>query len=385
MALAVMVFFVILILGVAFCLAESRAIRSKEGLNGNNPKKAGIADAMVFCGAVLYSFFHVAMDFSLYLDYEFPAAAMEKSLLTLTETLLLVVLVTVPALIFGYVVYRCRDRVVKFALAVAFLLADFVMILFGLGGVFSHSPELIKEALFPIQGMPETSADIARGAAYIISHVFTLGMILYTLYDILGLFFSRLRGKRGAAALACMLVLTMCGLWAAGTVKQRADKKKYAEYSVLRAVVQEENGRGKTAYYGIASDKTYGAIESFNPANGMIYSTRYTGTSFEKNKLADVQVVDSKGVPAEKTQEMDHILELGEENKHSILDRWLIYTDGFWFLQVMLNVNLWTPYELYWYNPASDKLVEMTTFDGKEVVGLEVADRAYFERMMVSH
>ena len=48
MALAVMVFFAILILGVAFCLAVSRAIRSKEGLNGNNPKKAGITDAMVF-------------------------------------------------------------------------------------------------------------------------------------------------------------------------------------------------------------------------------------------------------------------------------------------------------------------------------------------------
>ena len=182
-----------------------------------------------------------------------------------------------------------------------------------------------------------------------------------------------------------MLVLTMCGLWSAGTVKLRADKKKYAEYSVLRAVVQEENGRGKTAYYGIASDKTYGAIEPFNPSKSIIYSTRHTGTFHEKNESAEIQVLDGKGVPAEKTQEMDHILELGEENKHSILDRWLIYTDGLWFLQVMLNVNLWTPYELYWYNPASDKLVEMTTFDGKEVVGLEVTDRAYFESMMVRH
>ena len=61
---------------------------------------------------------------------------------------------------------------------------------------------------------------------------------------------------------------------------------------------------------------------------------------------------------------------------------WLIRADDLWFLQVMLNVNLWTPYELYWYNPVSDRLVEMTTFDGKEVVGLEIADKAYFERMM---
>ena len=60
---------------------------------------------------------------------------------------------------------------------------------------------------------------------------------------------------------------------------------------------------------------------------------------------------------------------------------WLIRADDLWFLQIMLNVNLWTPYELYWYNPVSDRLVEMTTFDGKEVVGLEIADKTLFDRM----
>ena len=370
-------FFGILILGVVLCLAAARAIRSKERLVG--------MDGVAVCASVAYGFFHAMMDFGAFMEYEMPDAEMSGAALTLSNAVFLSILAIVPALIFGYVVYRCRDRVVKFAIAVILLLADFVLILFGFGGIYSHSLASIREAVFPFHGIPVATDGIARGAAYILSHLFTFGTILYVLWDLIGLFFSRWRGKRGAAVLAGALVLAVCGLWTAGAVKLRADKKKYAEHSVLRAVVQEENGRGKTEYYGITSDKTHGAIEPFNPSKSTIYSTRHTGTFHEKNESAEIQVLDGKGVPAEKTQEMDHILELGEENKHSILDRWLIYTDGFWFLQVMLNVNLWTPYELYWYNPASDKLVEMTTFDGKEVVGLEVADRAYFESMMVRH
>ena len=98
--------------------------------------------------------------------------------------------------------------------------------------------------------------------------------------------------------------------------------------------------------------------------------------------LTGLQVLDGEGNPVEKTPEMNRILELGGENEHAIMAAWLIRAEDQWFLQVMLNVNLWTPYELYWYNPVSDRLVEMTTFDGKEVVGLEIADKAYFERMM---
>lgn len=98
--------------------------------------------------------------------------------------------------------------------------------------------------------------------------------------------------------------------------------------------------------------------------------------------LTGLQVLDGEGHPVGKTPEMNRILELGGENEHAVMAAWLICADDLWFLQVMLNVNLWTPYELYWYNPVSDRLVEMTTFDGKEVVGLEIADKAYFERMM---
>ena len=372
--LAALLFIGILILGAAFCLAAARAIRSKERLVG--------MDGVAVCASVAYGFFHAMMDFGAFMEYEMPDAEMSGAALTLSNAVFLSILAIVPALIFGYVVYRCRDRVVKFAIAVILLLADFVLILFGFGGIYSHSLASIREAVFPFHGIPAASDGIARGAAYILSHLFTFSTILYVLWDLIGLFFSRLRGKRGAAMLAGALALAVCGLWTAGAVKQHADKEKFANRSILRAVVREENGRGETAYYGITADKDYGRIEPFEPVNGTVYHTQYAGVSLYKNSLTGLQVLDGEGHPVEKTPEMNRILELGGENEHAIMAAWLIRADDLWFLQVMLNVNLWTPYELYWYNPVSDRLVEMTTFDGKEVVGLEIADKAYFERMM---
>jgi hypothetical protein len=44
------------------------------------------------------------------------------------------------------------------------------------------------------------------------------------------------------------------------------------------------------------------------------------------------------------------------------------------FLQTELNVNLWCPCELYWYDQQNDRLVELYTFDGLEVVGMRIRD-----------
>ena len=398
--LTVVMLLIAIVLAVALCLAVSRAIRSRE--RGDLPRteggnRGGLMDVVVFGGAVLYSFFHAGIDFMQFMEYEAPSGSAAP--LTLPEAAGLLILAAVPALVFGYVVFRCRDRVVKFALSVVFLMADFSIILVGLSGLFAHAPEIMREVMFPWHGYPEGAAGFIRAAAYVIAHLFIWATILYALYEIIGLFFRRLRGRRGAAAVAGVLALAMGSVWAAGAVKQRLDAEKFANRSILRAVVREENGEGETAYYGIAADRDYGAIVPFDPADMAVYQTApgsvtaplepadtavslaAPGGRREGNQLAGFRMVDGSGAPVEATPEMRRILDLGGENEHSILRAWLMRVDDLWFLQVMLNVNLWTPYELYWYNPAADSLVEMTTFDGKEVVGLEVADRAYFDRM----
>lgn len=65
---------------------------------------------------------------------------------------------------------------------------------------------------------------------------------------------------------------------------------------------------------------------------------------------------------------------LQKEAEHWIMDVRIIRAGGAYFVRTRLNVNLWTPVELFWYDPAEDALTEIAVFDDAEIVGLRLKD-----------
>ena len=43
-----------------------------------------------------------------------------------------------------------------------------------------------------------------------------------------------------------------------------------------------------------------------------------------------------------------------------------------YYVVIELNVNLWSPYELYYFNKDNGELKEIYTFNGKDIVGIKV-------------
>ena len=62
---------------------------------------------------------------------------------------------------------------------------------------------------------------------------------------------------------------------------------------------------------------------------------------------------------------------VSKKEKHDIIGNTIIKVNDEYYVVVELNVNLWSPYELYKYSKEKNKLKLIYTFDGEEVIGIK--------------
>lgn len=67
---------------------------------------------------------------------------------------------------------------------------------------------------------------------------------------------------------------------------------------------------------------------------------------------------------------IDRLLDQVAALEHSIMTAKVIRQDGEYFAVVDFNVNLWWPFKLYRYDPDTDTLTHLCTFNGQDVVAL---------------
>ncbi len=63
---------------------------------------------------------------------------------------------------------------------------------------------------------------------------------------------------------------------------------------------------------------------------------------------------------------------IGQQAEHDVMNVKIFRVNGVYFARTMLNVNLWTPYELYFYHPALDRLIFLDKFADEEIMGLKI-------------
>lgn len=62
---------------------------------------------------------------------------------------------------------------------------------------------------------------------------------------------------------------------------------------------------------------------------------------------------------------------VSKKEKHDIIGNTIIKVNDEYYVVIELNVNLWSPYELYKYSKEKNKLKLIYTFDGEEVIGIK--------------
>ncbi len=147
-------------------------------------------------------------------------------------------------------------------------------------------------------------------------------------------------------------------------------------------VVDHHGDDGTPHYYHIGVGRIKREAEPFETDDMTVYTVDHRGleTYIDRsknkvlNRLLYISIEDAQGNAITPTAQMEALVTCAAGLEHDIMELHIFQLGGELFLQTELNVNWWCPVELYWYDQQNDRLVELYTFDGLEVVGMRIRD-----------
>lgn len=159
-----------------------------------------------------------------------------------------------------------------------------------------------------------------------------------------------------------MFLCTACGK-AEPVVKvitvSETDETAGPEYSIVY-----NNGKSKATDAFSADDAEFYTVsrESF---------THDIVDNHIQNSIENLVVTDKDGNVAETDETVTAVIELTvEKMEHSITKLTVIQAKEECFVVVHLNVNLWSPCELYRYDSAAGDLEELEQWDNVDIIGI---------------
>jgi Tfp pilus assembly protein PilE len=143
--------------------------------------------------------------------------------------------------------------------------------------------------------------------------------------------------------------------------------------SIYVITLDKEN---KENYYEIGLKEHKRKTTKFISDNMTVYELKNCYDSYNvkvSNKLTmDSCKIYNDNEIIKMPEEFYDIIEKTSKIEHAILTNKIMVVDNNYFVQVSLNVNLWTPYELYRYNPKTKKLNLIYTFNNEDVIGIKI-------------
>ena len=179
--------------------------------------------------------------------------------------------------------------------------------------------------------------------------------------------------------------------------------KKHSNYAVLRTaqsiimnnsgvinhnftnsifVITKDEETNKINYYEINSTGKCKKKEKFKPDKMQVFTVEncyksYINGNKVLNRLTlDTCIIyDNKDQAIEITEEFRTIVEKVSDLEHSIYKNKILRINNEYYVVVEFNVNLWSPYSLYYYDKGDDKLKHLYTFNGKDIIGLKTINK----------
>ena len=131
--------------------------------------------------------------------------------------------------------------------------------------------------------------------------------------------------------------------------------------------------------FTLASGPRIMEADAFAPDRMEVFTV--TGFSIGMNNmiLGPIQAYDENNGSVPATREISTICHAMQEVGHHVMGLKIFKVGNDWFASAMLNVNLWTPYQFYYFNQDSGKLMLLYTFNGRDIAAIRVlsADRLH--------
>ena len=124
--------------------------------------------------------------------------------------------------------------------------------------------------------------------------------------------------------------------------------------------------------YVLASGIRIMDTEAFIPDDMHVYTVRSFSTGMDNMLEGPLRVYDEANRMVPVTREIDIICHAMRDVGHHVMECRIIRVGDEWFVSAMLNVNLWTPYQFYYFSQDSGKLMLLYEFNGRDVTAVRI-------------
>ena len=164
----------------------------------------------------------------------------------------------------------------------------------------------------------------------------------------------------------------------------------FARY--IDVLTKDDDGNDIIRCYALGAKKTWAGEKQFRQVDELFASDEMEVYEVNRNHctkpteeqdllwmsehwVSVIGQVEKDGELSEPDETMGRMFELvHEQAEHWIINLRVYKVGDEYFIRTMLNVNLWTPYELFWYDAEKDELVLLHTFDNQEIVGIRLRE-----------
>ncbi len=168
------------------------------------------------------------------------------------------------------------------------------------------------------------------------------------------------------------LALYLCGCTASG----RYDSfDPDADGLVQVQTVHESNHDIKC--FTLASGPRIMETDAFTSDKMEVFTVSGFSIGMNNMILGPIPAYDENNGSVPVTREISTICHAIQDVGHHVMELRIFKIGNEWFASAMLNVNLWTPYQFYYLNQDSGKLMLLYTFNGRDIAAIRVlsADR----------
>ena len=174
-----------------------------------------------------------------------------------------------------------------------------------------------------------------------------------------------------------ILILTLLVMLLSGCSVPEEDDFDIATKGIVDVILRDYND-GTVHYDCVGPDKLRKETEEFvSEASEILFAedgcfeSEAEGNQVE-NHLIHVALTDADGNPAASTPVIDRIFEKAAEIPHEISKLYILRQDDYHFAVAELNINMFSPCKLFYYDHRQDKLTELYSYDATEVIGLRI-------------
>ena len=178
-----------------------------------------------------------------------------------------------------------------------------------------------------------------------------------------------------------LIVLVLLALLAVLPVAMKllliADRSPVPFTPILEVQLQDEH-TGEITWEAVGLAELTRPTESFDADTPWTHTFRCFDSYIERsenrsrvlNFREDAMLAEDDRAVLAEDPAIDRLLDQVAALEHSIISAKVIRQDGEYFAVVDFNVNLWWPFRLYRYDPVTDTLTLLCTFNGQDVIAL---------------